>query len=134
MSKIQITVFRSAKGQLTKLISMEAGKLKSDGSACRMASGTARRVTLDSLASLAELLQRMPSNEAIALGRLRQGLADKVDVVLKKELNESKSPGIIARTREYLEFAPGEAERRPALAQAVMAPLICWSFSSSMFK
>jgi TolB-like protein len=26
------------------------------------------------------------------------------------------------------------AERRPALAQAVMAPLICWSFSSSMFK
>ena len=28
----------------------------------------------------------------------------------------------------------GLAERRPALAQAVMAPLICWSFSSSMFK
>ena len=26
------------------------------------------------------------------------------------------------------------AERRPALAQAVIAPLICWSFSSSMFK
>jgi hypothetical protein len=26
------------------------------------------------------------------------------------------------------------AERHPALAQAVMAPLICWSFSSSMFK
>ena len=26
------------------------------------------------------------------------------------------------------------AERRPALAQAVMAPLICRSFSSSMFK
>ena len=27
----------------------------------------------------------------------------------------------------------GWAERRPALAQAVAAPLICWSFSSSMF-
>jgi hypothetical protein len=26
------------------------------------------------------------------------------------------------------------AERHPALAQAVMAPLICWFFSSSMFK
>jgi hypothetical protein len=26
----------------------------------------------------------------------------------------------------------GLAERRPALAHAVMAPLICWSFSSSM--
>jgi hypothetical protein len=26
------------------------------------------------------------------------------------------------------------AERRPALAQAAMATLICWSFSSSMFR
>src|SRR5262245_36179271 len=26
------------------------------------------------------------------------------------------------------------AERRPALAHAVMAPLICWSFSNSMFR
>jgi hypothetical protein len=26
------------------------------------------------------------------------------------------------------------AERHPALAYAVMAPLICWSLSSSMFK
>ena len=26
------------------------------------------------------------------------------------------------------------AERHPVLAQAVMAPLICWSFSSSMFR
>lgn len=28
----------------------------------------------------------------------------------------------------------GLAERRPALAHAVMAPLICWSFSSSMLR
>ena len=26
------------------------------------------------------------------------------------------------------------AERQPALAYAVMAPLICWSFSNSMFR
>jgi hypothetical protein len=26
------------------------------------------------------------------------------------------------------------AERDPALAHAVMAPLICWSFSNSMFR
>ena len=26
------------------------------------------------------------------------------------------------------------AERRPALAQAGIAPLICWSFSNSMFR
>jgi hypothetical protein len=28
----------------------------------------------------------------------------------------------------------GLAERRPTLAHAVMAPLICWSFSSSMLR
>ena len=28
----------------------------------------------------------------------------------------------------------GLAERHPALAHAVMAPLICWSFSNSMFR
>jgi hypothetical protein len=26
------------------------------------------------------------------------------------------------------------AERHPALGHAVMAPLICWSFSNSMFR
>jgi len=108
MSKIQITVFRSANGPLTKRISIEAGKLKSDGSACRMASGTARRVTLDSLASLARLLENMRSNEAIALGRLRADLPDAVNVVLKKELTASTSPNTISRTRDYFEFAPGK--------------------------
>ncbi len=108
MSAIEITLFRSANGPLTKRISIEAGKLKSDGSACRMASGTARRVTLDSLASLAKFLQRMPSNEAIALGRLRPDFADAVQVVLKKNLTGPASPKIIARTRDYIEFVPGE--------------------------
>jgi hypothetical protein len=28
----------------------------------------------------------------------------------------------------------GLAERHPALLHAVMAPLICWSFSNSMFR
>ena len=28
----------------------------------------------------------------------------------------------------------GLAERRPALAHAVMASLICWSFNNSMFR
>jgi putative DNA primase/helicase len=108
MSEIEITIFRSANGPLTKRISIEGGKLKSDASACRMVAGTARRVPLDSPTSLAKLLQNMSSNEAIALGRLRPDLADTVKVVLKKDLTGSTSPKIIARTRDYLEFAPGE--------------------------
>jgi hypothetical protein len=105
---IEMTLFRSATGPLTKRISIEDGKIRSDGSACRMAGGTARRVLLDGPASLAELLENMPSNQAIALGRLRQGLADTVTVVLKKDLNESNSRSIIARTADYLKYAPGE--------------------------
>ena len=48
MSVIEITVFRSANGPLTKRISIAGGKIKSDGSACRMVAGTAHRVPLDS--------------------------------------------------------------------------------------
>ena len=108
MSVIEITVFRSANGPLTKRISIAGGKIKSDGSACRMVAGTARRVPLDSPASLAKLLENMPSKEAIALGRLRPDLADKVQVVLKKDLNGSTSRNVIARTADYLSYAPGE--------------------------
>ena len=108
MSVIEITVFRSANGPLTKRISIAGGKIKSDGSACRMLAGTAHRVPLDSPASLAKLLENMPSKEAIALGRLRPDLADNVEVVLKKDLNGSTSRNIIARTADYLSYAPSE--------------------------
>ena len=59
-------------------------------------------------ASLAKLLENMPSNKAIALGRLRADLADEVQVVLKKDLNRSTSRNVIARTAEYLSYVPGE--------------------------
>jgi hypothetical protein len=51
-------------------------------------------------------------------------LADKIDEIIGAELS------VVSRV--FRTF--GLAEQRPALAQAVMAPLICWSFSSSMFK
>ena len=50
----------------------------------------------------------MPSNEAIALGRLRRDLPDKVKVVLKKDLKGSTSLNVIARTGDYLSYEPGE--------------------------
>jgi hypothetical protein len=106
--RIEITVFHSAHGPLTKRISIAGGKIKSDGSACRMVAGMAHRVLLDSPASLAKLLENMPSEEAIALGRLRSDLADNVKVVLKKNLNRCTSPNVIARTADYLKYAPSE--------------------------
>jgi hypothetical protein len=36
------------------------------------------------------------------------------------------------RGEDFCKF--GWVERRPALAQAVMAPLICWSFGNSVFR
>ncbi len=50
----------------------------------------------------------------------------------QNSLGQSKNPidsdhGIY---RDHLVWA----ERRPELAHAVMAPLICWSLSSSMFR
>jgi hypothetical protein len=108
VSAIEITVFRSANGPLTKRISIAGGKIKSDGSACRMVAGTARRMPLDSPAALAKLLENMPSNKAIALGRLRPDLGYTVHVVLKKDLTGATSPNIIARTADYLSYAPSE--------------------------
>jgi hypothetical protein len=108
VSAIEITVVRSANGPLTKRISIAGGKMKSDGSACRMVAGTARRMPLDSPAALAKLLENMPSNKAIALGRLRPDLGYTVHVVLKKDLTGATSPNIIARTADYLSYAPNE--------------------------
>jgi hypothetical protein len=53
-----------------------------------------------------------------------------VQAVAAKFNGSLGSSGVVSRI--FRTF--GLAERRPALAHAVMAPLICWSFSSSMFR
>ena len=50
----------------------------------------------------------MGSNEALALGRLRAGLPDKVRIIRKDDLDGATPPGTIARTTDYIEFAPGK--------------------------
>ena len=68
----EITVFSKHDGSLTKQISLTPdGTIKSDGSACIMPRGTARRVELVGVGELAELIERMHSSEALALGTLR---------------------------------------------------------------
>jgi hypothetical protein len=75
----EFTVFAKSGGPLTKRISLAAdGSLKSDGSACVMAQGAARRVHITSVSDLARLIERLQPNEALALGALRAGLADPV--------------------------------------------------------
>jgi hypothetical protein len=72
---VEITVFVKSGGPLTKRIRLAAdGSLASDGSACVMSRGSARRVQIADVGELATLIDRLQSNEALALGALRSDL------------------------------------------------------------
>ena len=107
----EFTIFAKSGGPLTKRISLAAdGSLKSDGSACVMAQGAARRVHIASVSDLARLIERLRPNEAIALGALQTGLAELVQVVTKHKLNGAAN--VIARTGADIIYRKGQ----PALA------------------
>jgi hypothetical protein len=108
--RLEITVFRKSNGVLSKRISLNRnGKAKADGSACRMVEGTAvRQVLKDGVESLADLIDDLGSDEALALGRLRPGLSDKLKVIRKRKLNKQTPRDTVARTGEYLIFPPGK--------------------------
>ena len=107
----QLTRFVKSDGPLTKRITLgEDGRPKSDGSACIMPNGTARRVGLDSVAGLADLIARLGSDEAIALGTLRSDLPAEVTLVTKRrleKLNGEAPADIVARTGNHILFRPG---------------------------
>jgi hypothetical protein len=75
-----------------------------DGSACVMSHGTAERVKVTSVGGLATLIGTLRPNQAIALGALRAGLPNKVDVVTEKKLNGVVRPDIIARTSANITY------------------------------
>src|SRR3954464_9085726 len=108
MMLAEITVFEKSGGPLTKRIVLRDGKIANDSSACRMGNGFARRVTIDNVQSLADLINGFKSNEAYALGRLKDGLPDRVKVVRKSDLNGTEDLAFIARTLDYLTFHEGQ--------------------------
>jgi hypothetical protein len=110
MSAIEITVLRKADGlPLTKRISLGPdGSLRSDGSACVMSRGIAWRFRFSRIEQLAELIERFGPDQAIALGGLRPDLPDRVEVVTKRKLNGTTDPNVIARSRDYIIYRPGE--------------------------
>jgi hypothetical protein len=106
VTAFQLTIFAKSGGCLTKRISLESGSLKSDGSACVMSTGTARRFGFSDVGEFAGHIERLESNEALALGRLRPDLPDQVKVTTKRKLNGDAN--FIARTQEYILYQPGE--------------------------
>ena len=107
MTAVELTGFTKANGPLTKRISLTAdGTVKSDGSACVMGQGTAQRVRVANVGELAALIEHIRPDQAIALGALRSGLPDKVQVVTKGKLNGQ--PDAIARTSTDIGFRAGQ--------------------------
>jgi RecA-family ATPase len=105
--RAEITVFEKSNGPLTKRIALHDGKIVNDSSSCRMANGSAQRVTIDSMQALADLTNGFTSRQAYALGRLKDGLPDRVQVVRADKLNGAGDPSVIARTQDYLIFKDG---------------------------
>ena len=107
----EITLFTKAKGPLTKRIQLaEDGAIVSDGSACTMAHGRARRVKIADVAQLAAVIGKLQSSQAIGLGALRDDLPDEVGIVTKVKLNGAERPDLIARTGDAIVYRGG----RPA--------------------
>jgi hypothetical protein len=106
---IEIVVFTKIGGPLTKHIKLGPnGSIVSDGSACTMARGDARRALIAGVAQLATTISQLDSTQAIALGALRADLPDEVRVVTKDKLNGAAN--VIARTNDAINYQTG----RPA--------------------
>ncbi len=104
----ELTVFTKSKGPLTKSIRLDKdGKIVSDGSACTMAHGQARRMEIADIGELAKLIEGLRSNQALALGALRPDLPNEVGIVTKDELNGETRPDIIARTGSDILYRKG---------------------------
>ena len=100
----EITLFTKSGGILTKRISLAAdGSVKSDGSACKMSQGVARRVEVAGVKQLVEVIDQVQPNQAIALGVLKPDLPDVVKVVTKKEFaSGAVRSDVIARTSDAI--------------------------------
>lgn len=110
---IPFTILTKANGGLlSKRIEADAaGKPVPDGSACAMSAGKARRATASgtdataAMQGLADVLNRLAPSQALALGSLRQGLPDTVEITTTGKENEAR--GLVSRTGRYFVHAPG---------------------------
>jgi len=112
----EIVGLTSASGLLTKRISLgDDGLLVSDGSACVMGQGAARRVRLPGITAFADLIGGLKSSEAIALGSLHHDLPDQVRITTARklaEMNGGAPRDLIARTAGHIGYLP----KQPAMA------------------
>ncbi len=107
-AEFEITLLEKQGGALTKRLSLDANdELVTDNAECRMSRGKASRLRFRSLAQFAKVLTELSSHQAIALGRLRTGLADTVRIATKRALANGTSRAH-PRSRETIDYAPGQ--------------------------
>jgi len=107
MSGVTFTIARKAGGGLlSKKISIgNDGKPISDGSPCRMWSGTARRVVAADIHEVAETINGMDSSEAMILGTYRP---EAETIRLAKDAEADAAKGIYGRTKETFHYPEGQ--------------------------
>ena len=81
-------------------------RVQSDGSHCIMRHGSADPVVVSSAAQLADIIHNCRSDQAIALGALQTDITTPACIVTQSSLK--KGSGNIARTREYIDYLPGQ--------------------------
>jgi hypothetical protein len=88
------------------------GRPTSDGSPCRMASGTTLTVAAPDSCALSLVIEKMRACDALALGSIGNANGTRVNVITaaaQAKLSSSQSgKGTIARTREHVAFRPGQ--------------------------
>jgi hypothetical protein len=91
---------------MSKRISLdEKGVLQSDGSQCVMIQGTATRLRAATASDLATIISDCCSDEAIALGSLKDGLPNSVPITVLSKIKDNA--GAISRSREFIDYHPG---------------------------
>ncbi|HEY8129290.1 MAG TPA: hypothetical protein VIF39_11375, partial [Hyphomicrobium sp.] len=103
---LEITRLEKAGGGLTKVIALKNGRPVSDGSGCWMSRGMMARCRLSNLPDFANLIETLPSNEAIALGAMRADLPDSAPLRAKSD-PMSKVRGYVTRTADVIAYRPG---------------------------
>jgi hypothetical protein len=104
----QITLItkRDTPALMSKRISLDkGGKLHSDATECRMVHGTAARAFAATASDLVLIIASCGSDQAIALGRLKDELPDRVEVTVPSRLD--RHPGAITRSRKFIDYRPG---------------------------
>jgi hypothetical protein len=79
--------------------------VRSDGSQCLMAQGTATRATAETAADLATLIMACGPDQAIALGALSSDIPSPAKVTIPAKLKDNA--GAITRSRDFIDYCRG---------------------------